>query len=119
MSHKPLYFHNVGLSFPQKICFEGLTTPIHDGSRIALMGQNGSGKSTLLKMLQGLVAPSQGEILLPNDIVFGYVPQIVEEFDSLSGGQRFHKALTHALSLNPDVLLLDEPTNHLDVRNRD
>lgn len=118
MSHKPITCHNVGLSFPQKVCFEGLTTQIHYGSRIALMGQNGSGKTTLLKMLQGLVEPSQGEIFAPEGIVFGYVPQIVEEFDSLSGGQRFHKALTHALRLNPDVLLLDEPTNHLDVRNR-
>jgi ATPase subunit of ABC transporter with duplicated ATPase domains len=118
MSHKPISCHNVGLSFPQKVCFEGLRTQIHNGSRIALMGQNGSGKSTLLKMLQGLLEPSQGEICVPDGITFGYVPQIVEEFDSLSGGQRFHKALTQALSLNPDVLLLDEPTNHLDVRNR-
>lgn len=118
MSHKPISCHNVGLSFPQKVCFEGLTTQVHYGSRIALMGQNGSGKTTLLKMLQNLVEPSQGDLSIPDDIRFGYVPQIVEKFDSLSGGQRFHKALTHALSLNPDVLLLDEPTNHLDVRNR-
>lgn len=118
MSHKPISCHNVGLSFPQKVCFEGLTTQIHHGSHIALMGQNGSGKTTLLKILQGLVEPSEGDLVLPDDVRFGYVPQIVEEFDLLSGGQRFHKALTHALSLNPDVLLLDEPTNHLDVRNR-
>lgn len=118
MSHKPITCHNVGLSFPQKVCFEGLTTQIHYGSRIALMGQNGSGKTTLLKILQGLVETTEGDACIPDDIRFGYVPQIVEEFDALSGGQRFHKALTHALSLNPDVLLLDEPTNHLDVKNR-
>jgi ATPase subunit of ABC transporter with duplicated ATPase domains len=118
MSHKPISCHNLGLSFPQKVCFEGLTTQIYYASRIALMGQNGSGKTTLLKILQGLVEPSEGDLVLPDDVRFGYAPQIVGEFDLLSGAQRFHRALTHALSLNPDVLLLDEPTNHLDVRNR-
>lgn len=44
----------------------------------------------------------------------GYVPQIIEAFDSFSGGQRFNKALTQALALDPAVLMLDEPTNHLD-----
>ncbi|MBX9787200.1 MAG: ATP-binding cassette domain-containing protein [Alphaproteobacteria bacterium] len=118
MSHKPIFFHNVGLSFPQKVCFEGFTTQLQCGSRIAIIGQNGSGKSTLLKMLQGLIEPSQGEIRLPSDIVFGYVPQVIEEFASLSGGQRLNESLTRALALDPQMLLLDEPTNHLDLRNR-
>ncbi len=82
------------------------------------MGQNGSGKSTLLKMLQGLVEPTIGDIQWPDNIVFGYVPQVIEDFESLSGGQRLNEALTQALALNPNVLLLDEPTNHLDLRNR-
>jgi len=53
-----------------------------------------------------------------SDIQIGYVAQIIEEFDSLSGGEKFNKALTQELSLNPDILLLDEPTNHLDLSNR-
>ncbi|HUX78872.1 MAG TPA: ABC-F family ATP-binding cassette domain-containing protein [Alphaproteobacteria bacterium] len=118
MSHKPISFHNTGLSFPQKVCFEGLTTQIQYGNRIAIMGQNGCGKSTLLKMLQGLVEPNEGDIHVPYDVVFGYVPQVIEEFESLSGGQRLNEALTQALVLDPNVLLLDEPTNHLDLRNR-
>lgn len=118
MSHKPISFHKVALSFPQKVCFEELSTQVHPGTRIAIIGQNGSGKTTLLKMFQGLVEPSQGEIQAPDGVTFGYVPQVVEDFHTFSGGQRFHKALTQAMSLNPDVLLLDEPTNHLDVKNR-
>lgn len=118
MSHKPISFQNVGLFFPQKVCFEGFTTQIQYSSRIAIIGQNGSGKSTLLKMLQGLIEPSQGELHTPTDIVFGYVPQVIEDFDSLSGGERLNESLTRALALDPQVLLLDEPTNHLDLRNR-
>ncbi|MDP3385800.1 MAG: ATP-binding cassette domain-containing protein, partial [Eubacteriales bacterium] len=118
MSHKPISFQNIGLSFPQKVCFEEFTTQIYPGSRIAIIGQNGSGKSTLLKMLQGMVEPSQGEVHIPADIVFGYVPQVIEDFDSMSGGERLNESLTQSLALNPHVLLLDEPTNHLDLRNR-
>ncbi|MBP9692581.1 MAG: ABC-F family ATP-binding cassette domain-containing protein [Alphaproteobacteria bacterium] len=118
MHHKPISFHNVGLSFPQKVSFEGFTTQIQSGHRIAIIGQNGSGKSTLLKMLQGLVEPSQGDFRLPDDVVFGYVPQVIDEFDSLSGGQRLNQALTQTLALDPNLLLLDEPTNHLDLSNR-
>ncbi len=118
MIHSSMVLQNVGLHFPHKICFEGLTTQITYGSRIAIIGRNGSGKSTLLKMLQGLVEPSDGTIKVPDNIIFGYVPQIVEDFDNISGGQRFNKALSSVLALDPNVLLLDEPTNHLDAGNR-
>lgn len=118
MSHKPIQLRNVGVSFPQKVCFENLTAQIQYGDRIALIGQNGSGKSTLLKILQGLVEPSQGELRVPDNLVFGYVSQVIDEFESLSGGQRLNEALTQALSRDPNLLLLDEPTNHLDSQNR-
>lgn len=118
MMHKPIQLQNVTLSFPHKTCFEDFSANIIYGSRIAIIGRNGSGKSTLLKMLQGLVLPTQGEVKISNNVRFGYVPQVVEEFNFLSGGQRFNEALTQALILDPNVLLLDEPTNHLDAGNR-
>lgn len=118
MTHSSIVLQNVGLHFPHKVCFEGLNTQITCGSHIAIIGRNGNGKSTLLKMLQGLIEPSNGFIKIPDDVVFGYVPQTVEDFEALSGGQRFNKALSKALALGPNVLLLDEPTNHLDTENR-
>lgn len=117
-SHTPLILKNVSLFFPQKICFEDFSTEICFKQRIGIVGQNGSGKSTLLSILQGLREPSEGNIYLPHNCTFGYVPQLVEDFVSCSGGQRFNKALSFSLSQNPQVLLLDEPTNHLDAANR-
>lgn len=118
MMHKPIQVKNISLSFPHKICFENFTSQILSTNRIGIIGRNGSGKSTLLKMIMGLIVPTEGSIDIPQDIVFGYVPQIVETFEFHSGGERLNKALTKALSLHPNVLLLDEPTNHLDLRNR-
>lgn len=88
------------------------------GSRIAIIGRNGSGKSTLLKLLAGKLEPTNGDIRFPQELNIGFVPQVIEEFDSLSGGQRFHKLLTQALTSDPNLLMLDEPSNHLDRHNR-
>ncbi|MGL5743045.1 MAG: AAA family ATPase [Legionella sp.] len=57
-------------------------------------------------------------ISVPKDLRIGYIPQIIEEFDSLSGGQRFQQLFTQTLGCDPEVLMLDEPTNHLDRANR-
>lgn len=118
MMHSPIQLQEIALSFPHKICFEGLTTQIHYGSRIAIVGQNGCGKSTLLKILQGSIESTSGDIKIPDNVRIGYVPQVIERFEDLSGGQRLNKALTQALSFDPNILLLDEPTNHLDIANR-
>lgn len=116
--HKPIQFENLSLSFPHKNCFSEFSAHIRYGSHIAIIGRNGSGKSTLLNFLAGLTTPIEGEIYFPEQLVIGYVPQIINIFDSLSGGQRFNKLLTKALSSEPDILILDEPTNHLDQHNR-
>ncbi|MBX9696751.1 MAG: ATP-binding cassette domain-containing protein, partial [Alphaproteobacteria bacterium] len=118
MSHKPVLISELCLSLPHKVCFKNFTTQIHWGHRIGVIGRNGSGKSTLLKMLQGLVTQSKDEIHVPDDVIFGYLPQHIEEFESLSGAERLNEILTQVLGLDPNVLLLDEPTNHLDLRNR-
>jgi ATPase subunit of ABC transporter with duplicated ATPase domains len=118
MFHKPILISELCLSLPHKVCFENFTTQIHWGNRIGVIGRNGSGKSTLLKMMQGFVFQRVDDIHVPDDVAFGYVPQIIEDFDSLSGGERLNETLTQVLALHPNVLLLDEPTNHLDLRNR-
>lgn len=109
MMHKPIQLSNISLSFPHKTCFEDFNINIQYGSRIAIIGRNGSGKSELLNILRKITQ---------SDVTIGYVQQIIEDFDTMSGAQRFNKILTAALSFNPNVLLLDEPTNHLDKHNR-
>lgn len=118
MMHTSIILRNVGFTLFHKTYFSSLSTIIHPGTRIVIIGRNGAGKSTLLKMIGGLMAPSDGEIHIPDGLDCQYVPQVITEHDDLSGAQRFQALLTRALASQPDVLLLDEPTNHLDRVNR-
>lgn len=116
--HKPIQFKNLCFTLPHKTCFIDFSGQISYGSRIAIIGRNGAGKSTLLKILARITESSEGEILFPKEISIGYVPQVIDEFDSLSGGQRFHQLFTQALTSDPNLLMLDEPSNHLDRSHR-
>lgn len=104
--HSMIKIKNFSLSFPHKVCFEDFSTEIQRGDRVAIIGKNGSGKSSLLRMI------------VENNPEISFIPQIIDGFDALSGGERFNKELSRVLGENPEVLLLDEPTNHLDIDNR-
>ena len=118
MLHQPIQIQDVAIFFTKKICFTAFSHNIYPGNRIGIIGKNGSGKTTLLKSIQGICVPSEGSLIIPNDINFGYIPQIILEHDTLSGAERFNKMLTKVLTLCPAVLCLDEPTNHLDQSQR-
>ncbi|MCI0422688.1 MAG: sugar ABC transporter ATP-binding protein [Acidobacteria bacterium] len=54
----------VTCDFPGVRALDSLSLEFHTGEIHALAGENGAGKSTLLKVLSGLVAPTQGQILI-------------------------------------------------------
>ena len=69
---------------------------VQRGEIFGLIGHNGAGKSTLFKMMLGLIAPTQGEILIDGCSVrgrgfratrrhIGYLPENVVLYDNLSG----------------------------------
>lgn len=118
MAHRPINIVNLSLEFPHKVCFDGFSTQILPGDRIAIMGRNGTGKSSLVKMLLGEMDGTTGRISGLDGLNIGYVPQTVLEHDNLSGGERFNRVFSEALACNPDVLILDEPTNHLDQNTK-
>ncbi|MFN8789029.1 MAG: ATP-binding cassette domain-containing protein [Neisseriaceae bacterium] len=119
-SHSPILIKDLAINFGNKSCITNpFSSTVYFGERIALIGSNGSGKSSLLRVMALLTSDFEGEIVFPDNINLGYIPQIgIENNSKLSGGQTFNQKLSQIIANKPNLLLLDEPTNHLDYNNR-
>ena len=57
---KDLYF-----TYPAGVeALRGVSLTIESGEQVAIIGQNGAGKTTLVKHLNGLLLPTQGQVLI-------------------------------------------------------
>lgn len=54
----------------------GISTEMHKGEFVSLVGTSGCGKSTILRMIAGLIAPTTGEITLNGRPIKGPGPDI-------------------------------------------
>lgn len=59
-------FKNVSFKYPdaEEPTIKNLSFTIEKGEKVALVGHNGAGKTTIIKLLCGLYAPTEGEILI-------------------------------------------------------
>ena len=62
----------VGFVYPDGTrALDGVDLAIGPGERVAIIGQNGSGKSTLVRHFNGLLRPTEGQVLLDDVDVAG------------------------------------------------
>ena len=66
------------------------------GERIALVGPNGAGKSTLFRMILGEDSPDEGQIVMDDYAVVGYLPQE-------AGDPSDRSILEIAMSVTPEM----------------
>lgn len=60
-----LEFKNVSFTYPNGFkAINDLSLVVNPSEKVAIVGQNGAGKSTCAKLMNGLLRPSSGEILL-------------------------------------------------------
>jgi len=101
---------DIRVAFGGPPLLEGASLRIEPGERICLLGRNGTGKSTLLRVVNGEIAPDEGEIVRQQGVKVALVPQEVPPGLSgtvgevVSGGPRraAEKAMSR-LGLSPDA----------------
>lgn len=57
-------FKNVYKSFGEKTILDNINIKLNGGKIIGLLGRNGTGKSTLIKLINDLLTPTSGEVLI-------------------------------------------------------
>ena len=55
---------NLTKKYGANVAVNNLTVSLPKGKIIGLLGPNGSGKTTLIKMLNGLLTPTEGTIMI-------------------------------------------------------
>lgn len=66
---------NLSMHFTGEDLFTNINFLIREKDRIGLVGHNGAGKTTLLRLICGLEQPSKGDVIIPEGITIGYLPQ--------------------------------------------
>ena len=136
---------NIGFSYADTPVLQDFSLQLSQRERVVIVGPNGSGKTTLANILSGYLAPSGGEVVLPEKISSVTLPiafpplkvrdlgsdhillsalklgdeGMLEAFaDELSAGQQQKLAIALVLSQEADLYLIDEPLANLDPPSR-
>jgi ATP-binding cassette subfamily F protein 3 len=70
-----IFLSNVAKFYNGKPLFGEASISVHRGDRIGIVGPNGAGKSTILGMMEGAIAPDDGEVTIEKRIRTGVLHQ--------------------------------------------
>ncbi|MSP60844.1 MAG: ABC transporter ATP-binding protein [Myxococcales bacterium] len=70
-----LELRGAGKSLGGRRLFSGLDLIVKPGDRIGVVGPNGAGKTTLVRVLLGLLAPDEGEVVVGLNTRFAFLDQ--------------------------------------------
>ena len=70
---------NISLSFSDKPILDGVSSTIHKGDKISLIGRNGEGKSTFMRILAGTISADDGKLKIKKGTKISYLEQTPPE----------------------------------------
>ncbi|MTV82406.1 ribosomal protection-like ABC-F family protein [Secundilactobacillus folii] len=70
-----LQVQQVTRRFGADTLFDNVSLDVPEHGRVALVGRNGAGKSTLVRMITGIDAPDEGQIIYKKGMTIGYLAQ--------------------------------------------
>ena len=102
--------------FGDTVALDAVTLDIHAGECVGLLGPNGAGKTTFLSLVEGLRAPTSGDVMLfggdPRDpaarVRMGSTPQATALPESLKVREVIDYVAAHYPAPSPAGLIVDE-----------
>lgn len=64
-------FRHIKKAYGDKVIIDDLNLSVEKGDFVTIIGSSGCGKTTILKMINGLVEPTEGTILINNENIIG------------------------------------------------
>lgn len=98
----------LSLQFGGQRIFENISLLVKPKDRIGLVGKNGAGKSTLLKLIVKEQLADEGEIVIPEDVSLGYLPQQLNYTDTRTVLDETLTAFSVVNQLEKDIQHLNE-----------
>jgi len=103
-----IQLQNISKRFLDNVVLDGVSLDVQDGETVALLGPSGVGKSVTLKMINGLLRPDSGDVIVDGLHVprlgrkevqrlrarIGYVFQYGALFDSMNVYENIHLGIT-------------------------
>lgn len=102
-----IQLNHVTKAYTQDIVLDDITMKITDGEHLAIVGENGCGKSTLLKVIAGIEAYQEGEVLVSKNTKIAYLNQMFDEFDGI--------VLQYLMQAHEDIVKMQVQLNELEV----
>ena len=77
MSAPLLKTTNLTLSFGAVVVADSINFELHQGERLAVIGQNGAGKTTFINICSGLIRPNSGQVHFAGRDITGLNPRTI------------------------------------------
>ena len=109
---RDLVIKDVSFSYPGNfLAVDGINMEIKAGENVAIVGQNGAGKSTTVKMMNGLLKPTKGDVIVGDmntkDYTTAQVSKYVGYVFQNPDDQIFHATVEEEVRFGPKYMKLD------------
>ena len=110
---RDLVIKDVSFTYPGNfLAVDGLNMEIKAGENVAIVGQNGAGKSTTVKMMNGLLKPTKGDVIVGDmntkDYTTAQVSKYVGYVFQNPDDQIFHATVEEEVRFGPKYMKLDK-----------
>ena len=107
-----LILKDVSFSYPGGfLAVDHINMEIKSGENVAIVGQNGAGKTTTVKMMNGLLKPTEGDVLIGDMNTKNYttaqVSRVVGYVFQNPDDQIFHATVESEVRYGPKTMKLD------------